>query len=131
MVAVGLVMLVLAALTALGTLFGNGADANVDFFGVSLTNVSVGGVFFGGVVTGVVGMLGLSLMLGGGARRRRKTVRHKREVQGAKGQAETLEQENARLQQELERARPAARANERPLSPADEGSSLRKDLRGQ
>ncbi len=46
-------------------------------------------------------MLGLALMVSGAARKRHKTVVRKREVKDVRGQAETLEQENARLREEL------------------------------
>lgn len=132
MVAVGLVLLVLAALLTLGTIFFNGAPVAAKVFGISLSHVSIGGLFLAGIVTGLVGALGLFLMLGGGLRRRRKTVQRKREVQGARGQASTLEQENARLQEELEQTRASGRPAERaPLSADQPGSAQRKDFRGQ
>jgi len=101
-IVLGTILLVLAVLFTLGTIFTNGTPAtDLTVFGVSLSNVSLGGLFLAGVVTGVVGMLGLSLILGFGARKRHKTVERKREVKSVRGQAETLEQENARLRQEL------------------------------
>ena len=107
MIVLGTVLLVLAVLLTLGTVFTNGDPAAVEVFGISLAGVSIGGLFLAGVVTGVVGMLGLSLMLGGGARKRHKRVQQKREVRDVKGQAETLEQENARLREELQTRSPA------------------------
>ena len=101
MIVLGAVLIVLATLLTLGTVFTNGSPADANIFGVSLANVSVGGLFLVGVITGVIGMLGLSLMLGGGARKRHKKVEQKREVRAVRGQAETLEQENARLREEL------------------------------
>lgn len=102
MIVLGAVLFVVAALVTLGTVFTNGAPApDASVFGVSLANVSVGGLFLTGVIVGVVGMLGLSLVLGGGARKRNKTVRRKREVKHVRGQASTLEEENARLREEL------------------------------
>ncbi len=109
MIILGVLLLVLAALLTLGVVFFNTGPAPVEVFGVSLANVSVGGLFLAGVVTGVVGMLGLSLLLGGGARKHQKRVQHKQEVRSVRGQAETLEQENARLREEL-RARESAAA---------------------
>ena len=107
MIILGLLLLVLAVLLALGTVLFNPDPAAVEVFGVSLANVSIGGLFLAGIVTGVVGMLGLSLLLGGGARKRHKRVQQKQEVRSVRGQAETLEQENARLREEL-RARESA-----------------------
>ena len=101
MIVLGVLLLVLAILFTLGTVFTNGQEAMADIFGVSLSGVSVGGLFLGGVVVGALGMLGLSLLLGGGARKRHKTVERKREVSTVKGQASSLEEENARLRDEL------------------------------
>lgn len=105
MVALGLVLLVLASLFTLGIVFSNTDPANAAAFGVSLSGVSIGGLFLAGVVTGVVGMLGLTLFLGGGLRRRHKRVAAKREVRSVRGEAETLAEENARLERELEQTR--------------------------
>ncbi len=109
MVALGLVLLVLAVLLTLGLVLSNGGDlSGAEAFGVSLTNVSIGGLFLTGVVTGVVGTMGLTLMLGGFARGRSKKVRSKRAVSSARGEAETLAEENARLQEQLAQQRAAA-----------------------
>ena len=102
MIVLGAVLLVVAALVTLGTVFTNSDTLNnASLFFVSLKNVSGGGFFLTGVIVGVVGMLGLSLMLGGGARKRQKTVARKREVKHVRGQADSLEQENLRLRDEL------------------------------
>lgn len=103
MVAFGLVLLVLAALVAAGIVLSNGDSVQADAFGVSLDNVSVGGLFLVGMVVGVVAMLGLGLMMLGAARRRAKRVAVKREVRDVRGERESLAEENARLQAELER----------------------------
>ncbi len=103
MVALGLVLLVLAALVAAGIVLSNGDSVQADAFGVSLDNVSVGGLFLVGMVVGVVAMVGLGLMLLGAARRRAKRVAVKREVRDVRGERESLAEENARLQAELER----------------------------
>ena len=118
MIVLGVVLLVLAALLTLGTVFTNGQDVpDLSVLGVSLSGVSAGGLFLGGLITGAVAMFALSLILGGGARKRHKKVQQKREVTAVRGQAETLEQENARLRDEL-----ATRAT-RP-GPADGSSRL-------
>ncbi len=104
MVAVGLVLLVLAGLVATGIVLSNGETVDAEAFGVSLDNVSVGGLFLVGLVVGIVAMLGLGLMLLGAARRRAKRVAVKREVRDVRGERESLAEENARLQAELERS---------------------------
>ena len=105
MVALGLVLLVLCALVTLGIVFSNTDPANAAAFSVSLSGVSIGGLFLVGVVTGALAMLGLTLFLGGGLRKRHKRVEAKREVRAVRGEAETLAEENARLAAELETSR--------------------------
>ena len=105
MVALGLVLLVLATLLTLGIVFSNTDPSNAAAFGVTLEGVSIGGLFLVGVVTGVLAMLGLTLMLGGSVRRRHKRVEAKRQVRSAKGEAGMLAEENARLAAELEATR--------------------------
>lgn len=108
MIVIGVVLLVLAVLAALGvSLFNGGEVSNAEVFGVSLAHVSVGGLFVAGMITGVVGALGLGLMLSGGARKRHKRVAAKREVKSVRGEASTLAEENTRLQEQLERERAA------------------------
>lgn len=118
MIALGLVLLVLAVLLTLGIALFNGDPSGAEAFGVSLANVSIGGLFLTGVITGVVGAVGLSLMLGGFARGRSKKVRTKRAVKNARGEAETLAEENARLQEQLARERSASTAVEERRPPA-------------
>ncbi len=114
MVALGLVLLVLAALLTLGIALSNTDPANAAAFGVTLSNVSLGGLFVVGVVTGAVAMLGLTLFLGGSLRRRHKKVALKREVKSVRGETETLAEENARLTSEL------AQSGSHEPYPADE-----------
>jgi TRAP-type C4-dicarboxylate transport system permease large subunit len=105
MVALGLVLLVLAALLTLGIVLSNTDPANAAAFGVTLSHVSIGGLFLVGVVTGAVAMLGLTLLLGGSVRQRNKRVAAKRQVRSATGEASSLQEENARLAAELEETR--------------------------
>lgn len=107
MIVVGAVLLVVAALFTLASVF-NGSDVDYKVLGLSISHVSVGGLFLTGLVTGAVAMFALWLLLGGGARKRRKGAERKRAVKNARGQAETLEQENARLRDELGARGPAA-----------------------
>lgn len=110
MVAVGLVLLVLSALLAAGIVLSNGESVDAQAFGVSLDNVSIGGLFLVGLAVGVVAMLGLGLMLVGAARRRTKRIAAKREERNVRGERETLTEENARLQAELGRSTTEAEA---------------------
>ncbi len=107
MVALGLVLLVLCSLLTLGVVLSNTDPANAAAFGVTLSGVSIGGLFLVGVVTGALAMLGLTLFLGGGLRKRSKRVAAKREVRSVRGEKESLAEENARLEAELEHTRTA------------------------
>jgi len=112
-IVLGAVLLVVAALFTLASVF-NGADVDYKILNLSINHVSVGGLFLTGLVTGAVAMFALSLLLGGGARRRHKNVERKREVKSVRGQAETLEQENTRLREEI-----IARDRTAPVSSAE------------
>ena len=105
MIVIGVVLLVLSALLTLGIALFNGAASNASAFGVSLTNVSIGGLFLTGVVTGVVGALGIGLVLTGGARKRHQKSKIKRAASSALGKADNLSEENTRLQAQLEQER--------------------------
>lgn len=96
MVALGLVLLVVCAALGAGIVLSNTDAVSAEAFGVTLSNVSVGGLFLLGAAVGALAMLGLAMMLMGGARKRAKHKAHKREVQ-------VTAAENARLQEELER----------------------------
>jgi membrane protein implicated in regulation of membrane protease activity len=122
-VLVGAVLLVLCVILAVGMYFPNaGAEASAAAFGVSLSNVSVGGLFLTGVAVGALAVLGLALIALGSTRKRHKNTAHKREVSSARGEQETLAEENARLQAELERQRAAAM----PAEPVDEAARRRR-----
>ena len=115
MIVIGVVLLVLSAMLTAGISLFNSEASNASAFGVSLTNVSIGGLFLTGVVTGVVGALGIGLVLVGAARKRSKRVSTKRQVRSARSEAETLAEENARLQGQLERERTTT------VRPGDDG----------
>ena len=117
MIVIGVVLLILAVLASLGvSLYNGGNVSGVEVFGVSVDNVSVGGLFIAGVITGVVGALGLGLVLSGSARKRHKKVAAKRQVKSARTEAETLAEENVRLQEQLERERSTAASTSRPVA---------------
>jgi hypothetical protein len=106
-VLVGAVLLVLCVLLAAGIALSNTESSAAEAFGVTLSNVSVGGLFLLGVAVGALAMLGIGLMIAGAARKRHKKTALKREVRSARGRQETLAEENARLQEELQQSRAA------------------------
>ncbi len=102
MVALGLVLLVLCVLLAVGISLPNTETVSAEAFGVSLSNVSLGGLFLLGLATGALAMVGLGLIFAGAARQRSKKRAVKREVSTVRTEQGTLAEENARLQAELE-----------------------------
>ena len=108
MVLLGAILLVLCLVLSAGMYFSNTDPVTAEAFGVSLANVSVGGIFLAGLVVGAVAVLALGMMTGGAARKRRKSVALKREVKNARGEQESLAERNARLEAELERERSAS-----------------------
>ena len=107
MVALGLVLLVLCLLVGAGVLLANTDSVAAEVFGVSLSGLTVGGLFLLGAAVGALALLGLGLMLAGAARKRAKKKAIQREVHSVRNEQETLAEENARLQAELERKRDA------------------------
>ncbi len=64
MIALGLIVLVLAALLVVGVLTGEGQTLTVDLFGVDVTT-SLAGLFLAGVAAGAVAVLSLILLRAG------------------------------------------------------------------
>jgi ABC-type nickel/cobalt efflux system permease component RcnA len=114
MLLIGL-LLVLAAAAAGGIVVYDGAETSkVEFFGHHAT-MSVSGIFFAGVATMIVFLLGLWMMQGslGRARRRRLArrearVEHRDSVRSLEEEKAQLAMENARLERQLQRDRAAA-----------------------
>ena len=113
MVLLGAILLVLCLVLGAGIFFSNTDAITAEAFGVSLSNVSLGGFFLTGVVIGALAVLALGMLLGGAARKRRKRTALKREVRAARGEQETLAERNARLEAELERERTSAYPQDR------------------
>ncbi|MCW2680679.1 MAG: hypothetical protein JWM62_2080 [Frankiales bacterium] len=107
MIVLGLILLVLCLVLGAGIVLSNTDSLSAEAFGVSLSNVSIGGLFLAGTAVGALAMLGLGLMLVGAARKRTKKLRMKREVHHVRSEQEVLAEENARLQAELEQERTA------------------------
>ena len=123
MVLLGVVLLVLCVLLGAGIALSNTGAVSAEAFGVSLSGVTIGGLFLLGVAVGAAAMLGLGLVLVGAARKRAKKVALKREVRSVRGEQESLAEENARLQEQLERERTSQ------LPPyADEPTSRHADV---
>jgi Mg2+/citrate symporter len=101
MVALGLVLLVLSGALALGVVLSNTDPVTASAFGVTVSDVTIGGFFLVGAVTGLVFMLGLAMMLAGASRRRTRRKETRRTVKDVRTEKDQLEQENAELRERL------------------------------
>jgi uncharacterized protein HemX len=101
-----------------GAALSNPEPASLDVFGFGITGLTVGGLVLLGVALGLVAMLALGLVLSGAARKRAKRQR----VKQVGRERETLAEENARLQSELEQ-RNAQSYPEAPVAPPSAAGS--------
>ena len=108
MVIIGVVLLALCLALVVGVGLYNPEPTDAEVFFVTLSGLSLGGLFLLGVALGGLAMVALGLALGGATRKRHKKTAAKREIREARGEKESLAEENARLQEELERERTAA-----------------------
>lgn len=90
MVVLGLILIALTVLLALGVGISSGHEATLEVFGVDL-DVTAASVFFTGLLTGFAGVAGLWLLKKGTGRtyRRRKEVKELRQQAGETPAAET------------------------------------------
>lgn len=105
MVVLGALVVVLAVLVIVGVAVDNPEAVRAEAFGQTFDGVSTGELFLVGATTGVAGALGLVLCVSGLSRRRSRRVAVQREVEAARSERESLEEENSRLQAELEHSR--------------------------
>jgi hypothetical protein len=98
MLALGVVLLLLCLLLAVGVALSGSDPATLEVFGVDITGFTVGGLVLLGAGLGLVAMLALVLILSGAARKRAK----RNKVKQVGRERETLAEENARLQAELQ-----------------------------
>ncbi|HUW77616.1 MAG TPA: hypothetical protein VMV52_02560 [Candidatus Nanopelagicaceae bacterium] len=121
----GLIALVAAALVSVFGVMPNSGSSHVvisDFriFGQHLVNGSTGLLFLYGIIVGVVGMLGITLLWGATARRL-ASGGMRRELKETKHQVKGLGLERERLSRELDTERDKNRGS----SPNNEGDSNR------
>ena len=95
MVVLGLLLLLASGALALGVVLSNTDAVSASAFGVSLSNVTVGGFFLVGAITGLVFMLGLAMLVAGTGRKRSRRA-------AVKAQRKDLERENADLRARLD-----------------------------
>ncbi|TAL25400.1 MAG: hypothetical protein EPN99_01625 [Frankiales bacterium] len=123
MVVLGLLLLVAAVAVGTAVAVANTSATSLEGFGYSLSGLTLGGIFLLGMALGALALLGLLMLLGGARRRRAKRVAQRREVESVRSEQETLAEENARLQAELEQSRsvspyPAGDAGDATVLPA-------------
>jgi uncharacterized integral membrane protein len=108
MVVLGLLLLLASgALTAV-VVMQNTDAASVSAFGQTTSGLTLGGLFLAGAVAGAIAILGLTMILAGASRRRARRLGLKQEMRDARGERESLAEENLRLQRELAAARDSA-----------------------
>jgi hypothetical protein len=86
---VGLILLVVAGVATGAVVTSNTGAIDANFWGVTISNVSIGVIFVAGMLTTVIGVAGLLLLMG--AMRRGRRLRQERRV---------LRRENQRLSQQ-------------------------------
>jgi TRAP-type C4-dicarboxylate transport system permease large subunit len=108
MVVLGLLLVLASGAVTLGIVLSNTDAVSASAFGVTLDNVSVGGLFLAGAVAGAVLMLGLALLLGGAARKRSRRVATKRTIRASRSEKAQLAEENATLRAQLTEPDPSS-----------------------
>lgn len=102
MAILGLLLLVCAAGLAVNVVLENTSSINVDVLGASYS-LSPGWLFVAGIATGVIGLLGASILVAGMTRARRRRAA----LAESSSSVEYLQAERDRLAVELERERSA------------------------
>ncbi len=124
MAIIGLLLLLLALAVVIGIVVDNNVQVIFSLFGTTVDELTVAGLFVGGVLTAIVGVLGLWMMKVGAARSRRRRIeaREERErervsIEQLALEREQLAQDKAQLEAQLQRERGRAAASARPTEP--------------
>jgi hypothetical protein len=124
MAIIGLLLLLLALALVIGVVVDNNVQVIFDVFGTTIDDLTVAGLFVAGVLTGLIGVVGLWMMKVGAARsrRRRLEVREERDrerssIEQLAMEREQLAAEKAQLEAQLQRERGRAAAATRPTEP--------------
>lgn len=117
MAILGLLLLLLALALVIGVVVDNNVQVIFGVFGTTIDDLTVAGLFVAGVLTGLLGVLGLWMMKVGAARsrRRRQEAREERErerssIEQLALEREQLAAEKAQLEAQLQRERGRAAA---------------------
>ena len=96
MAVLGLILLAAAGVLTAAVVTSNTTALSVDLWGLSVSNLTLGVVFVAGMITTVLGVVGLGLLMGGLRRARR-----------LRAERRSLRRENEQLAQRIESTRPA------------------------
>ena len=115
MLVLGFILILGAAAITAGAVLDGGESVSLSVFGLTINNITVGGVFLAGLATTAVFFLGLWMVMGALARARRKrqdrketTRRQEQSVSEIAAEKARLAQENERLNARLAQSRPPA-----------------------
>lgn len=128
MIIFAVVLMVLAAVFALGVTIGSGGGVELEFFTFT-TDATAGGVFLVGIVTGIVFMIGLWLLMGALRRERNRHVERKE----MEHRRDELEQEKVELEKKLGTGRtdtrtvPQASPRHSESPPPSDSTDARRD----
>jgi cell division protein FtsB len=138
MAIIGLLLLLLALALVIGVVVDNNVQVVFDVFGTTIDDLTVAGLFVAGVLTGLIGVVGLWMMKVGAARSRRRRLQQREERERERSsieqlamEREQLEAEKAQLEAQLQRERGRAAAarpaepDRRILGDSDSGSGQR------
>nr|MDP9101856.1 hypothetical protein [Actinomycetota bacterium] len=97
MIVLGFALFALAALVTGGVVFSDSSNIDVTAFGWTLPSLPLGVFFVLGLLTGLIGLLGLGMLANGAARGRES----RRQAKLTRRRAEELRRTNERLTAEL------------------------------
>ena len=117
MIVLGLLLLLASGTVALGVVLSNTNATSVEGFGLTVSNITLGGLFLAGAVTGLIFMLGLAMLAAGSGRKRRRRIETKHTVRDARTETEQLAEENTALRAQLSDPYPTEGATAPPSEP--------------
>lgn len=101
MLLLGLLFIIGAGVVTAGVIYDGGEDATVEILGTSV-DTTIAGIFGVGLLCGLLFLLGIWLIVAGGARSRRKRVERKQARARHRDSVAQMEQERAQLRAENE-----------------------------
>lgn len=127
MIVLGLLLILASGALALGVVLSNTNATSAEAFGLTVTNITLGGLFLAGAVTGLAFMLGLAMLAAGSGRKRRRRIQTKNTVQDARSEKEQLAEENSALRAQLSDPYPT---DATPTATSSSGTGNRHERKG-